>query len=150
MPERSDLMLQVKRISEKLVPCWSGVGANVEHLSYESRGVSGLFVLIYGGQFFSRALHVPDDLLTAGEVVRSMAEQFRAFMLSLPSCIKPEQSAGYSDAGIVVNSSLDLSLVIVRQIIELLRAAEVDNHLALCTVNAVKAHLELLPNGARV
>lgn len=41
-------------------------------------------------------------------------------------------------------------MVLARQIIELFSAAEAYPHLALCTLDAVKAHIEALPSTVRI
>ena len=49
-----------------------------------------------------------------------------------------------------LNEAIELSLVLERQILEILSAARVDRHDANCVLDAVKAHLGQLPSGTHV
>lgn len=49
-----------------------------------------------------------------------------------------------------LNSRIEISLVLERQILEVLSRAEADQHLALCVLRAVSAQVESMYSGSRV
>jgi len=49
-----------------------------------------------------------------------------------------------------VNDRVELSIVLSRQIIEILSAAEADRNMATATLNAVLAHIGTLHGGVRI